>query len=170
MPTSAPRSRASKRYAGNNLACTNCHLSAGTRKFALPLFGLFGDFPQYNPRSGAEITIEQRINSCMERSMNGRAMPADAPEMQAMVAYIAFLSTGVPKGQQLPGMGAGKMPELNRAADPARGEAIYQRACLSCHGADGRGIRRSIPSADLGYMIPPLWGPTASTMAPACRA
>lgn len=154
-----PEVEASKRYAGNNLACSNCHLSAGTRKFGLPLFGLFGDFPQDNPRSGTEITIEQRIDGCMERSMNGRAMPADAPEMQAMVAYIAFLSTGVPKGQQLPGMGAGKMPELDRAADPARGQAIYQRACQSCHGTDGRGLRRGTPSADLGYMVPPLWGP-----------
>ena len=144
-----PEVAAAQRYAGNNLACTNCHLSAGTRKFGLPLFGLFGDFPQYNPRSGAEITIEQRIDGCMERSMNGRAMPADAPEMQAMVAYIAFLSTGVPKGQQLPGMGAGKMPELDRAADPARGEAVYKRACLSCHGpmAAASGAARRAPTS-----------------------
>jgi thiosulfate dehydrogenase len=148
-----------RRYAGNNLACSNCHLSAGTRKFGLPLFGLFADFPQYNPRSGGDITIEQRIDGCMERSMNGRAMPADAPEMQAMVAYIAFLSTGVPKGKQLPGMGAGKMPELDRAADPVRGAAIYKRACIACHGPEGRGLLRGTPSADLGYMIPPLWGP-----------
>jgi len=30
---------ASKRYAGNNLACGNWHLEAGTKKFGLPLFG-----------------------------------------------------------------------------------------------------------------------------------
>ena len=41
----------SQRHAGNNLACSNCHLSAGVRKFALPLFGLSGEFPQYSPRS-----------------------------------------------------------------------------------------------------------------------
>src|SRR3954469_24129099 len=45
-----------KRFAGNNLACSNCHLNAGTKKFAIPLFGLFGEYPRYNPRSGAEIT------------------------------------------------------------------------------------------------------------------
>src|SRR5579863_9495970 len=66
---------ASKRYAGNNLACTNCHLEAGTKKFGLPLFGLYGDFPQYSARIGADISIEDRINSCMTRSMNGRPMP-----------------------------------------------------------------------------------------------
>lgn len=150
---------ASKRYAGNNLACSNCHLSAGTKKFAIPLFGLFWDFPQYSARQGKDISIEDRINSCMARSMNGKPMPVDLPEMQAMVAYLRFLTTGVPPGRELPGLGAGKMPELTRAADPARGKAVYARACSACHGPDGRGIQRTHPITDLGYMIPPLWGP-----------
>ena len=149
---------ATKRYAGNNLACTNCHLSAGTRKYALPLFGLYGDFPQYDARAGAQITLEDRLNSCMTRSLNGRPLPVDAPEMQAMVAYIQFLSTGMLPGQQLSGLGAGKMPELARAAAPGSGAAIYRRACLDCHGSNGEGIRRSLPTTDLGYIMPPLWG------------
>jgi thiosulfate dehydrogenase len=147
-----------KRYAGNNLACSNCHLHAGTKKFGLPIFGLFHEFPRYSARSGHEISIEDRIDSCMTRSMNGRALPPQAPEMQAFVAYVKFLSTGVPAGAQLPGLGAGKMPELDRAAEPSRGAPIYTRSCAACHGADGTGIRRSLPTVDLGYMIPPLWG------------
>ena len=67
-----------KRFAGNNLACGNCHLQAGTKKFGIPLFGLFGKFPHYNARLGAEITIEERLNACMTRSMNGRPLPAGA--------------------------------------------------------------------------------------------
>lgn len=148
-----------KRHAGNNLACTNCHLQAGTKKFGLPLFGLFGQFPQYSARSGADISIEDRINSCMTRSMNGRAMADGAPEMRAIVAYIKFLSTGVPGREQLPGMGTGKMPELSRAADPKRGKTVYARVCVDCHGADGSGIRNGAPQDALGYMVPPLWGP-----------
>src|SRR3984893_12440086 len=107
----------SKRYAGNTLACGNCHLEAGTKKFGLPIFGLYHEFPRYNARSGAEITIEERVNSCMTRSLNGRAIPSDAPEMQAFVASIKFLSSGVPLDQRIPGPGAGKIPELERAAD-----------------------------------------------------
>ena len=78
--------------------------------------------------------------------------------MQALVAYIKFLSTGVAPGQLLPGMGTGNMPELDRAADPVRGEELYANACVACHGPDGSGIRRSLPTTDLGYMMPPLWG------------
>jgi thiosulfate dehydrogenase len=147
-----------KRFAGNNLACGNCHLQAGTKKFGIPLFGLLGEFPRHSARSGAPMTIEDRLNSCMTRSMNGRALPVGAPEMQAMVAYIKFLSTGVAPGQLLPGMGTGKMPELDRPADPVRGERGYANACLTCHGPNGAGIRRSLPTTDLGYMVPPLWG------------
>lgn len=146
------------RYAGNNLSCSNCHLSAGTRKFELALFGLADLFPQYSSRTGGPITIEDRVNSCMTRSLNGRAMPDDAPEMRALVAYIDFLSRNVPKGETLPGLGVGSMPELTRAADPARGSPIFQQVCAACHGSDGPGIRRSLPTSDLGYLVPPLWG------------
>ncbi|EKS33233.1 hypothetical protein HMPREF9696_03274 [Afipia clevelandensis ATCC 49720] len=148
-----------KRFAGNNLACSNCHLQAGTKKFGLPIFGLFELFPQYSARRGAEITIVDRVNSCMVRSMNGRELPNDSPEMQAIVAYIRFLSSGVAQGQIVPGLGAGAMPELKRAADPVRGRAVYVKSCLACHNTDGSGIRRSLPTTDLGYMMPPLWGP-----------
>src|SRR6478672_4157843 len=46
---------AAKRFAGNNLACTNCHLNAGTTKFGLPLFGIYNDFPAYSARTGGPI-------------------------------------------------------------------------------------------------------------------
>jgi len=147
-----------KRFAGNNLACANCHLEAGTKKFGIPLFGLFWMFPEYTARDGGEITLEDRLNNCMMRSMNGRPMPNDSPEMQAIIAYIKFLSTGVARGEVLSGLGVGRMPELDRAADPARGTTIYATACPACHNTDGSGIRRSLPTTDLGYMIPPLWG------------
>ena len=147
-----------KRFAGNNLACGNCHLQAGTKKFGIPLFGLYGIFPMYSARQGAEISIEDRLNACMTRSMNGRMLPMGSPQMDALVAYVKFLSTGVPPGQRLPGLGAGRMPELDRAADPVRGRAGYADKCLVCHGTDGEGIRRSLPTTDLGYLFPPLWG------------
>jgi len=148
-----------KRYAGNNLACSNCHLHAGTKKFGLALFGIYGDFPEYSNRSGTEISLEDRLNHCMMRSMNGRPMPDDAPEMKALVAYIKFLSTGVPAGEKLPGLGTGHMPELDRAADPVRGREVYAKNCAVCHGLEGQGIRRGLPTTALGYMMPPLWGP-----------
>jgi thiosulfate dehydrogenase len=147
-----------KRFAGNNLACRNCHLDAGAKKFGNPLWGLAGQFPQYDAEAGSAITLEQRINACMTRSMNGRPLPLAAPEMRAMAAYIGFLSTGLKPGETLTGYGAGRMAELDRPADPQRGQTIFRQTCAACHGTGGEGIRRSLPVPDLGYMVPPLWG------------
>jgi thiosulfate dehydrogenase len=147
-------SNRSKRYAGNNLACGNCHLEAGTKRFGLPVFGLYDAFPRYSARAGGTITIEERVNSCMTRSMNGRSIPNDAPEMAAFIAYIKFLSSGVPRDQRIPGLGAGKIPELDRAADPTRGYVIYLAQCAGCHNTDGSGIRRNQHAARRGLPEP----------------
>lgn len=146
------------RFAGNDLACANCHLEAGTKKFGLPIYGLAYDFPRYSARTGADISIEDRVNSCMTRSMNGRPLPVQSHEMQALAAYITFLSTGVVPGEQLQGHGAGSMPELGRAADPKRGALLYAGTCLDCHNVKGSGIARSPQALSLGYAVPPLWG------------
>src|SRR5262249_26045261 len=132
---------------------------AGTKKFGLPIYGLFKLFPQYSTRAGTEITIEDRINNCMTRSMNGRPLPAASLEMTAIVSYVKFLSTGVPAGEKLPGLGTGQMPELDRAADPARGKSIYAEACTQCHYGNGKGIVRNDLVTNTGYWVPPLWGP-----------
>jgi thiosulfate dehydrogenase len=150
-----------KRYAGNNLACKSCHLDDGTKKFGLPLWGLTRVYPQHDARTGRVLDLTERVNQCMTRSMNGRPLPGDAPEMKAMLAYLDFLSTGLQPGQKLDGYGAGAMPELQRAADPGRGLGIYQEHCLRCHGTNGEGVRRSFTPTDLGYVTPPLWGPDA---------
>jgi thiosulfate dehydrogenase len=149
----------SARYAGNNLACGNCHLDAGVKKFGLPIFGLAEDFPAYSARSGAKINLKDRINACMTRSMNGRPLPKASPEMRAIVAYIDFLSSGVRKGEKLSGLGAGAMPELDRAADPLRGKLLYEKHCEGCHNVDGQGVRRGSFGDAFGYAFPPLWGP-----------
>jgi thiosulfate dehydrogenase len=125
-----------KRYAGNNLSCNTCHLDAGARKFGNPFIGASADFPQYRPREDAIGTIEDRINGCMERSMNGRKLPVDSQEMKAMSAYMKFMSTGVPVGARIEGRGTLKMKLLDRAADPVAGRDVYTQYCTSCHGAD----------------------------------
>jgi thiosulfate dehydrogenase len=88
-----------KRFAGNNLTCQHCHLNAGTQPYSMPLTGVWGQFPQYRGREGEVGTLEERINGCMERSMNGRVLPLDGPEMKAYLAYMKRLSTGTPNSQ-----------------------------------------------------------------------
>ena len=146
------------RYAGNNLSCQSCHLLAGTQAFALPMVGVYATFPSYLARENEVRTIEDRIQGCMERSMNGRALPLDGREMKAMVAYLQFLSTGVPVGAATEGRGSPALPLLDRAADVARGRAVYAATCQICHQADGQGLRKGKAGDAAGYFFPPLWG------------
>src|ERR1700722_16695082 len=132
---------ADHRFSGNNMSCQSCHLEAGTKKFGLPFVGIFADFPQYRSREGEVGTLEDRINGCMTRSMNGRPFPVDSPEMKAFVAYIKFLSTGRPIGTKTSGRGSGQIAELTRPADSVAGSKIFAKACAACHGNDGEGKR-----------------------------
>ena len=95
------------RFSANNLACQSCHLEAGTKQYGLPFQGVYADFPNYRARSGAVGTIEDRIQGCMTRSMNGKQLTPGGPEMTAIVAYMTFLSEGRPVGAPTPGRGPG---------------------------------------------------------------
>jgi len=145
-----------KRYSGNNLTCQNCHLQAGTQAYAVPLMGVWGQFPQYRGREGEIGTLEERINGCMERSMNGRVLPLDGLEMKAYLAYMKWLSTGIPDGAKLIGAGTKNVKEPGRAADLERGAKVFADTCAVCHGQDGLGKHAA---KGAGYQFPPLVGP-----------
>ena len=144
------------RYSGNNLTCQNCHLQAGTQPYAMPLVGVWGQFPQYRGREGEIGTLEERINGCMDRSMNGRLLPLDGREMKAFLAYMKWLSTGVADGAKLVGAGTMRVKEPDRAANLGHGAEVFARTCTACHGTDGLGKRAATGA---GYQFPPLWGP-----------
>lgn len=138
---------------GNGLNCASCHLGAGTVAYAGPFVGLWGMFPEYRSR-GADInSLQDRINDCFQRSMNGKALAYDSKEMNAMLMYMRWLSTGVPTGTPVAGRGMGK---VNTALMPnaAHGKTLYVQKCASCHGAQGEGLKN--PTG--GYTFPPVWG------------
>lgn len=142
-------------YVGNALNCASCHLNGGTVAGAAPFVGLTGVFPEYVARSGKVETLADRINDCFMRSMNGKPLPQDGAEMTALLAYIAWLSQGVPTGASVQGRGFVDLPPTVRAPDPARGKSLYAAQCAACHGPEGAGL----VGAGGAYAMPPLWGP-----------
>lgn len=142
-------------YAGNNLACNNCHLKAGTKVYSGLLIGVINRFPQYRGREDKMGTIEDRINGCMERSMNGRKLPVNGKEMKAFVSYLNWLNRYAPEDGKLEGTGSVKLEIPERAVDLQKGKSVYTEQCAACHGVDGQGmLRGDVP----GYIYPPLWG------------
>lgn len=140
--------------AGNGLNCSSCHLDAGRRAYASPWVGLWGVFPEYRGRNGQVNALQDRINDCFERSMNGKPLPYESDEMRGILAYIGWLSRDVPTRVAVERRGFAR-DRLSRPADPQRGESVYAMKCAACHGPDGQGRR----GANGEYLFPALWGP-----------
>lgn len=133
-------------HVANVLRCFSCHMEEGTKAGGLPLVGVYSRFPQYRSRNAIINLIEDRVNDCFERSMNGKPLQRDGRDMRDMIAFMAFLSRGIAPPGELPGVGLRQMPPLE--PDTARGREVFQSTCSRCHGADGLGTP----------VAPPLWG------------
>lgn len=150
----------SKRYTGNRLNCGSCHLGTGTEPGTLTLLQTTEHYPKFSGRAGTDTDIEDRINECMQRSMNGTPLPMDSPEMMAIAAYLRSL------GARYGVMGASlkksdepkafKTPD--RAANLDNGKLVFEEKCATCHGVDGAGLAAT-GGRSKGYVFPPLWGP-----------
>ena len=92
----------------------------------------------------------------MLRSMNGKRLPNENREMNALIAYMQFVGRGTPESVGIGGMGLRSLPAAGAAPDATRGEKVYVQLCATCHKADGQGERRTAPA--VGYSVPPLWG------------
>ena len=144
-----------KKYTGNALTCMHCHQEEGTKPFSLPWVGVSQSYPQYRARENKVGTLEERINGCFTRSLNGHKLPEKSKEMKAMVAYMDWLSAAAVKNQ--PGLGTPRFDPPNRKADVDRGKQVYARFCQSCHGQDGQGYRAMLDKNEPN-VVPALWG------------
>lgn len=144
------------KYVGAKMNCTSCHLTSGTKEYAGPWVGITTRFPQYRARSGKVDTLNDRVNDCFERSLNGKRLPENSEAMTDIVAYMTWLSKGYRVGGQITGSG---MPRLNlkSAPDIAAGKTTYETKCASCHQTNGAGV----VGGDGKVAIPALWGDTS---------
>jgi cytochrome c peroxidase len=145
-------------YTASDQACASCHQEAGTKAYGIPWMGVVERYPQYSSRTNRDVTLEDRVNDCMERSMNGlRALPTDGREMKAIIAYLTWLSKDLPKEQV--GLLKVKLEVPDRHADLAAGSRVYREFCQACHGADGSGYRARSEETTGVFVVPPPWGP-----------
>ncbi|MBD0835144.1 c-type cytochrome [Aestuariibaculum suncheonense] len=142
-------------FQGNRLACKNCHLNSGTKPYSVPLIGIIQRFPQFRGRENKIGTIQDRINGCMERSMNGHMLPADSKEMKAIVKYLEYLSRYAPKDGNIEGQGFAKLKLPERAVNLNNGKTVFETNCAVCHTSSGLGV---MGADGYTYEYPPLWG------------
>lgn len=140
-------------HVGDQLNCTSCHLNAGTVADGSPYVGVSAFFPSYGARAGKIITLEERINGCFRRSMNGTPLPKDGEDMKAMVAYFDWMKRETRPEDKVAGRGVGKI-DRGIVPNADNGKKLYGEQCAVCHGENGEGLKNAA-----GQMVyPPLWG------------
>lgn len=142
-------------YAGDWISCTNCHFSAGNtfgnEHEGISLVGVTLRYPK-QLSDGTSQTLAERINSCFEKSLNGKSLPIDGQEMRSIIAYLKWISSDIPANSTTPWLGLKKL-RSDHLPDPKNGAHVYFMNCAMCHGKHGEGQNRE---EDLSY--PPLWG------------
>lgn len=135
---------------GNNLSCVSCHAGAGRTK-DLTFVGVTEKYPKYMARAGKEVSLEERINGCFSRSMNGKPIDPESEEMEAFISYYEYLSKDIDSPDQYEFMTVQHTAESVPAPNVEQGARDLTRYnCLSCHGQSGP------EAANTG---PALWGP-----------
>ncbi len=156
-----------KDLVGDKLQCASCHLKGsdgkpGTGSGIGTFIGTATSFPAFSKREKTVQTLQDRINNCFMRSMNGKRPIVDTEASVAMATYITWLSTGMPINMN-PKMpcsplnsdrwmtGAKHFAKIQKKATHANyenGKKLYESKCTMCHGKDGAGVGA----------FPPLWG------------
>ena len=139
---------------GAAMNCNSCHVSQGKVNLGAPFINTVNAFPQINPRMERMMWLEERINGCFFRSMNGKPLDKDGPDMKAIIAFMTWLAQGVPHGAQVQHMAGAGSIDTSLVGDPVNGKAIYAKQCASCHGDNGQGLKDQFG----GVIFPPLWG------------
>lgn len=155
-------------HVGNELSCASCHGGSdlgmtqgmvGQDITMIPLVGTHADLPEWTNRRDRMRDSRQRLMGCFDRSMNSQDSEEGTPEydsreMQAMEAYMQWLSEGVPTKAQPYWSHLNKAEGDERVPveeiNPVRGAELYLENCASCHGDDGQGIEGTATA---------LWGP-----------
>ena len=152
-----------KDLVGNKLKCISCHLPVadgkpGTTTNIGTFLKVGTRYPAYKSREGVTQTLQDRIDNCFMRSMDGMRPIIDSKASMAMYTYITWLSTGekinLDSSTNHSLDFANNLKKFKEVIEKSThknyvaGEKLYVAKCASCHGSNGEGVAT----------FPPLWG------------
>lgn len=146
-------------YVKSHLDCTSCHfgggISVGEPGGGIPLAGVAALYPREDAINHRIEDLAMRVNSCFEKSLNGKPLPLDSQEMSAFLSYLHWISSGYPIYRKVPWLGL-KPLQSTHQGNSANGGQLYLEYCAACHGKGGEGGKESHDHP--GTKVPPLWG------------
>lgn len=77
----------------SELSCMSCH-SDGSGTNGVSFVGVVSEYPQYNERTGTVITLAEKINRSISRTLNSEELDYEGEEMRSIIAYLNYISEG----------------------------------------------------------------------------
>jgi len=162
----------SKPYVRSKMQCVNCHIKGPDGKVgSMDTIGTFVGtstvFPAYSERHKDIISLQNRIDGCFSRCMNGTKSVVNTKVGIAVDSYITWLSTGLPVNMStVAPVTPSKIDMWNKnrkkfssmfkdvtQKNYMTGKVLYETKCASCHGKNGDGVGT----------FPPVWGDLSYT-------
>ena len=110
------------KYVGNDQNCVNCHMQAGIKANAAPLWAGFMAYPAYRKKNDKVNSYAERVQGCFTYSMNGKPPAYDSPEILALSAYSYWLAmSGLMDRHGLEGQ---PVPEISNAMLQSGGKDV----------------------------------------------
>ncbi len=150
----------------NTLKCVSCHMAGadghpGTTANIGTFVGIAARFPLYKSREKVVETLQDRIDNCFMRSMDGTRPIIDSEASVAMLTYITWLSSGVAIDLNSRTNHASDFADVVKkftaiqkkatAKNYQNGKTVFTNQCSACHGDKGQGVAT----------FPALWGKDA---------
>jgi thiosulfate dehydrogenase len=132
---------------GNEQSCLSCHGKDGLEPNS-PMVGVTSKYP--TEHHGKDTSMEDRINGCFQRSMNGKPLDKDSDEMEAMVSFFEFISKDVKDEDDITWRMTNDNDQIPEPDTADGAELFVDKQCIVCHATDGSG-----GGPNTG---PPLWG------------
>ncbi|WP_028303718.1 c-type cytochrome [Oceanospirillum maris] len=110
-------------FVGNDQNCVNCHMQAGQKANAAPLWAAYSAYPAYRKKNDKVNSYAERIQGCFTYSMNGVPPTYDSEEIKALSAYSYWMMMGGlmdrhgMKGQAVPEVSAKHLQAGAKGAD-----------------------------------------------------
>jgi len=131
----------------NGFSCATCHATSDDDARILPGHNLAGVTQRARLWGGNERELLTAVNFCFRYFMRGQPLTRDEEKSKALYEYLASLP--VPADNSVRPYSVVKNVQDVPRGDVTRGQAVYDGACKSCHGAIHSGEGRISETASV---------------------
>lgn len=144
-------------FNGNGLNCVNCHMDAGKKENAAPLWAAYMSYPAFRKKNNKINDFQERIQGCFMFSMNGTPPPTDDEVLVDLSAYAYWLAQGTLTGEDFDPTAMHVPSDTELLKGGKRDDFPYMQAYLDAGGSTEPELPgRGYPKLDKPELTPDI--------------